>query len=69
MPKLPILTAKEAEKILLALGFALMRTKGSHRIYGRDKERFVIPYHSGKNLHPKIVKSVVDLVDENRNVD
>jgi predicted RNA binding protein YcfA (HicA-like mRNA interferase family) len=33
MPKLPVLTATEAERILLGLGFYLLRTKGSHRIY------------------------------------
>ena len=64
MPKLPILTAKEAEKILFSIGFILIRTKGSHRIYGRDIERFVIPFHSGKVLHPKIVKELLDLNNE-----
>src|SRR5436309_14481175 len=33
MPKLPRLTAREAERKLLAAGFVLMRSKGSHCIY------------------------------------
>jgi len=65
LPKLPILKANESEKILLALGFELLRSKGSHHIYGKGKERIDIPYHSGKKLHPKIVKSVINLLEEN----
>ena len=64
LSKLPTLTAKEAEKILFALGFLLIRSKGSHRIYSRNSDRIVIPFHSGKNLHPKIVKSVLDLLED-----
>ena len=40
--------AKEAERLLLAFGFLLQRTKGSHRIYFKEKKRIVIPFHAGK---------------------
>jgi predicted RNA binding protein YcfA (HicA-like mRNA interferase family) len=30
--------AKEAERLLLAFGFLLQRTKGSHRIYFKEKK-------------------------------
>jgi predicted RNA binding protein YcfA (HicA-like mRNA interferase family) len=63
LPKLPILNAKEAEKILVALGYVLIRTKGSHHIYGKGGDRFVLPFHSGKDLHPKIVKSLINLLE------
>jgi predicted RNA binding protein YcfA (HicA-like mRNA interferase family) len=33
MPKLPRLTAAEAEKLLLRAGFVWVRSKGGHRIY------------------------------------
>ena len=55
--------AKEAERLLLAFGFFLFRTKGSHRIYFKEKKRIVIPFHAGKSLHPKIVKEVLEAVD------
>ncbi|WRH69098.1 MAG: type II toxin-antitoxin system HicA family toxin [Planktothrix sp. GU0601_MAG3] len=58
MPKLPRLTAKEAEKLLLAAGFIEFRSKGSHRVYFKDHIRVVIPFHSGKILHPKIIQQV-----------
>ncbi len=59
MPKLPVLEAKQAEKMLLKAGFELLRIKGSHRIYAKNKEHMVIPFHTGKSLHPKIVKQVL----------
>ncbi len=58
MPKLPRLTALEAEKILIEHGFAFLRAKGSHRIYKRRNKRIVLPFHSGQMLHPKIVKQL-----------
>jgi predicted RNA binding protein YcfA (HicA-like mRNA interferase family) len=63
LPKLPIMDAKEAERLLLAFGFLLHRTKGSHRIYFKEKKRIVIPFHAGKSLHPKIVKEVLEVVE------
>ena len=63
MPKLPRLTAKEAEKLLLDAGFTLIRRKGSHHIYRKDEIRVVIPVHSGKILHPKIVKQVFEAIN------
>ncbi|MBN1898379.1 MAG: type II toxin-antitoxin system HicA family toxin [Spirochaetes bacterium] len=59
MPKLPRLTPDEAEKLLEKSGFKLIRTKGSHRIYIKDKTRMIIPFHKGKTLHPKIVKQII----------
>ena len=60
MPKLPRYTAAEAERLLLNTGFAWLRSRGSHRIYQRGPDRFVLPFHTGKTLHPKIVKQVLD---------
>jgi predicted RNA binding protein YcfA (HicA-like mRNA interferase family) len=62
LPKAPRLTAQEAEKLLLDAGFTLTRTSGSHRIYFKDGIRVVAPFHSGKILHPKIVRQVMDAI-------
>lgn len=66
MPKVPRLTAPEAEARLLKAGFVWLRTKGSHRIYVYEKDgrRVVIPFHSGATLHPKIVKQVIEAIEE-----
>ena len=60
--KHPRLTAKEAEKLLFDAGFTLSRQKGSHKIYIKNGCRMVIPHHSGKILHPKIVKELLNIL-------
>jgi len=59
LPKLPRLSAAEAENMLLQAGFRLERSKGSHRIYMKEKQRIIIPFHAGKILHTKIVNQVL----------
>ncbi len=58
--KLPRITAGEIIKVLERKGFVLVRQSGSHKIY-KDKKglRVTIPYHSGKILHPKVLKSII----------
>jgi predicted RNA binding protein YcfA (HicA-like mRNA interferase family) len=64
MPKLPRWTAAEAEAELVRAGFARLRSKGSHRIYGKGSRRVVVPFHSGGTLHPKIVKQVLEAIED-----
>jgi len=61
LPKLPKLTAEEAQRILLKAGFEDVRTKGSHK---RDEKRFILPFHKGKILHPKIIKALMEVIEE-----
>ncbi|HUW59142.1 MAG TPA: type II toxin-antitoxin system HicA family toxin [Planctomycetota bacterium] len=63
MAKRPRLEAREAEERLLAAGFALARSKGSHRIYMKGNRRVVVPFHAGRTLHPKIVKQVLSAIE------
>ncbi len=58
MPKSKRLTAEEGEAILLKAGFEMVRSKGSHRIYIKEKIRIIIPFHKGNILHPKAVKEI-----------
>jgi predicted RNA binding protein YcfA (HicA-like mRNA interferase family) len=59
--KLPRVTANEMIKIVERLGFHFSRQSGSHKIYKNDEGRRVtIAFHSGKILHPKIVKNILD---------
>jgi predicted RNA binding protein YcfA (HicA-like mRNA interferase family) len=62
VPKLPRLTAQEAEGLLLKAGFQLIRTKGSHRMYQKKDQRIVVPFHAGKTLHPKVVRQVFRVI-------
>lgn len=62
MPKSPRLTATEAERLLFKAGFNQIRSEGSHRIYLKNTTRVMIPFHSGKVLHPKIIKQVLKAI-------
>jgi predicted RNA binding protein YcfA (HicA-like mRNA interferase family) len=64
MPKLPRLTAADAEAMLLKADFVWLRSKGSHRIYAKGGRRVVVPFHSNATLHPKIVKQVFEAIEE-----
>ena len=64
MPRLPRLTAAEAEALLLKSGFVWLRTKGSHRIYARGRRRVIVPFHGNATLHPKTVKEVLEAIEE-----
>jgi len=57
---LPRVSAAEAARVLEKAGFFLARQSGSHRIYkNADGLRVTVPYHSGKELHPKILKRIL----------
>ena len=66
MPKLPRWTAIEAERALLGASFELLRSKGSHRIYGKGALRVTVPFHRGAALHPRIIKQVIETIEEAR---
>jgi predicted RNA binding protein YcfA (HicA-like mRNA interferase family) len=64
MPKLPRWTAADAERELLLAAFGHLRSKGSHRIYGKGQFRVTVPFHSGAILHPKIIKQILAIIAE-----
>ncbi len=60
MGKLPRITAAETIKALEKAGFSFSRQSGSHKIYkNKEGKRTTVPYHSGKILHPKTLKSIL----------
>ena len=64
MPRLPRWTAADAERALLRAGFDHLRSKGSHRIYARGNLRVTVPFHGVVVLHPKIIKQVIEMIEE-----
>jgi predicted RNA binding protein YcfA (HicA-like mRNA interferase family) len=59
--KIPRLTAGEIVKVLEKCGFAIARQSGSHKIYkNADGKRATVPFHAGKILHPKVLKSILN---------
>jgi len=62
--KTPRITPQKAESMLLEVGFQMIRSKGSHRIYMKNDRRVIIPYHPGKILHPKVIKQVLKAIED-----
>jgi predicted RNA binding protein YcfA (HicA-like mRNA interferase family) len=62
MSRLPLVDAKTLEKVLLELGFKVVRQKGSHKFYRHDDGRYTtIPHHGGdlgRSLIREILKQV-----------
>ncbi len=58
--KLPRITAADTIRVLERAGFSFTRQSGSHKIYkNKEGKRATVPYHSGKILHPKTLKSIL----------
>ena len=69
MPKLPSVTAEQLIKVLRAIGFYIIRQKGSHvRLKHEDGRVVTIPVHAqqtiGKGLLLKILRDA-DLTNTN----
>ncbi len=62
--KLPRITADKAIKVIEKRDFVCVRQSGSHKIYKNvEGVRITVPYHSGKILHPKILRNILNDVD------
>ena len=60
MGKLPRVTAAEVIRAIEHVGFTLSRQNGSHKIYKNQAgKRVTVPFHSGKILHPKVLKNIL----------
>ncbi len=59
--KTPRITADKLLKLLKTKGFFIVRQSGSHIILRNEKGvRVTVPCHSGKVIHPKIIKSILN---------
>lgn len=57
--KLPRVSADKVVKVLEKIDFILVRQSGSHKIYKKDAVVVVVPYHSQKIIHPRILKNIL----------
>jgi predicted RNA binding protein YcfA (HicA-like mRNA interferase family) len=59
MSKVPVLKPSEVEAILLKMGFAMVRQRGSHRQYRHpDGRGTTIPFHSGRDISPILLRQI-----------
>jgi predicted RNA binding protein YcfA (HicA-like mRNA interferase family) len=60
MSKLPVVSAKELERILLKFGFQVTRQKGSHRFYKHADGRYTtIPHHPGEDISRPLIRAIL----------
>ena len=64
MSKLPIVNAKQLEKLLLQTGFVIQRQKGSHKFYKHPDGRYTtLPHHPGEDLSRPLIKTILNQID------
>lgn len=64
MSKLPMIDAKEMEKLLLKLGFIKTRQKGSHIFFRHEDGRTTtVPYHSNKDLARPLIRVILNEIN------
>ena len=60
MTRLPLVSAKSLERILLNLGFERTRQKGSHAFYRHpDGRTSTIPHHPGRDLARPLLREIL----------
>ncbi|HPA45876.1 MAG TPA: type II toxin-antitoxin system HicA family toxin [bacterium] len=65
--RLPLLSPRQICSILEKEGFALIRQKGSHRIYHHPDGRVaVIPVHTGKMIGRGLLKAILEEIEMDR---
>ena len=64
MSRLPIVDSKKMEKILIRLGFAMVRQKGSHVFYRHpDGRTTTLPHHPGSDLARPLIREILREID------
>jgi len=62
MTRLPAVTARDVQRVLVKAGFEAARQSGSHRIYkhGTDpRRRVIVPQHTGANLKIGTLRAIM----------
>jgi len=60
----PVLTAPQVERALLALGFERRSGKGAHRFYHHpDGRTTTVPFHSGRDISPVLLRKICRDID------
>jgi predicted RNA binding protein YcfA (HicA-like mRNA interferase family) len=60
MTRLPIVSAKTMEKVLLKLGFVFVRQKGSHAVYRNpDGQTAILAKHKGRDIPRSVLHEML----------
>jgi len=64
LSKLKLIDARRMEKLLIKLGFAKVRQKGSHAFYRHpDGRTTTVPHHKGRLLARPLIREILREVD------
>ena len=64
MSKLTLTDAKTLEKILLQLGFKIVRQKGSHVFYRHNDGRYTtLPHHSSEDIGRSLIRQILKQIE------
>jgi predicted RNA binding protein YcfA (HicA-like mRNA interferase family) len=56
---IPVLKPREVVAILLGLGFAEVRQRGSHKQYRHpDGRATTVPFHAGRDISPGLTRQI-----------
>ena len=59
MGDIPVLKPQEVIRILEALGFLVVRQKGSHvQLRHPDKRATTVPLHKGRDISPRLLRKI-----------
>jgi len=64
MTRLPIVDARAMERVLLHLGFARTRQRGSHVFYRHpDGRTTTLPHHPGRDLARPLIRAILQEIE------
>lgn len=64
MSRLPVVSANELEKLLIKLGFKIIRQKGSHRFYKHPDGRYTtLPHHQGEDISRSLTRAILRQIE------
>jgi len=62
--RLPVVSARELERVLLGLGFERVRQRGSHVFYRHpDGRTTTIPHHKGRDIARPLIREILREVE------
>ncbi len=64
MGNVPVLKPQEVIRILINLGFAEVRQRGSHKQFRHaDGRATTVPFHKGRDISPSLLRRIVEDID------
>lgn len=64
MTRVPTLSAKQLDRVLMKLGFRVARQRGSHVFYRHsDGRTTTVPHHAGRDIARSLLHEILKEID------